>query len=146
MFCFALVFFPLPDCSKCLSVAGQFPGGARERPPRRDKLCQPLVPWSSKTSPEGLIGTGRWLGLWPGSPRRRPAAPLGQGHRLPAVWGCSGLVFTFSRPGSPVSKVAPDGDDNLEGGLARVSRSQRRGGPSLARLGCRVSSSKADLG
>lgn len=139
MFCFG--FLPSPGLFEVLicRVAGQFPGGARERPPPREKLCQPLVPWSSKTSPEGLIGTGRWLGLWPGSPRRRPAAPLGQGHRLPAVWGCSDLVFTFSRPCSPVSNVAPDGDDNLEGGLARVRQC-------LARLGCRVSSSKADLG
>lgn len=41
-------------------------------------------------------------------PSGRRGGPLEQGQTPPAVWSCNRLVFTFSRPGSPDTKVTPD--------------------------------------
>lgn len=117
LFCFVLVFFPLPDCSKCLSVGLQVSFRAAPERGRRLAEISCASPWclgplrprqrGSSAPSGGSACGGEALG-------RPPAAPLGPGQSLPAVWGCSGLVFTFSRPGSPGSKVAPDRDDNLD--------------------------------
>lgn len=124
LFCFALIFLPSPGLFEGLicRFSGQFPG-RRQRERERGRLAEISCasPWSSKTSPEDLIGPRRWLGLW----RWSPWSPfLGEIRVLPQ-FGVVAVFLHFLRAWLTRLWSLQIEMTHLEG-LDCLSRSQRR--------------------